>query len=127
MIRLVVLCVVMLVSGCSSWGGASDDSPNQYQFAANSWLGAKIEGMVAAWGTPNKGYLPPDGLEEGIAGWAVWSKSGESYRYRCETLVHFNAEGTITRIVVKHSRSCSRRYNGKFGRMTRLEKAPIRT
>lgn len=129
MIRPVVLCATGLMFGCSILGDAGSESPNGYEFAANSWSGAKIEEMVAAWGTPNKGYKPPDSGGEGIAGWGLWSQTGighnKTYRYRCETLAYFNSDGTITRIVVKHSRSCGRLYKGQFEKMTRPEKAPI--
>ena len=128
MIRLAMLCAVVLILGCSVWSG---EWQSRYEFAAHSWLGASIEDMVAAWGTPNRGYKPPGVGEEGIAGWGRSSQTGiganKTYRYRCETLAYFDSNGIIKRIVVKHSRSCDRLYEGPFKKMTRLESPPITT
>ena len=125
MIRLVMLCPVAVILGCSVWNGAGGDSSSRYKFAADSWLGAKVEGMIAAWGIPNKGYLPPDNGKEGIAGWWLSSQSGtghnKTYLFRCETLAYFDLDGTITRIVVEHSRACDRLYEDQLGTMTRLK------
>ena len=130
MVRLPVFLVVVLLSGCSSWSGAGGEARNLYEYAANSWIGAQIEQMVEAWGTPNRGYYPASSEEEGVAGWSVWSQTGiganREYRYRCETLAYFDSDGIIIRIVVKHAHSCDRRYQGQFKRMTRLNSPPIR-
>ena len=40
---------------------------------------------------------------------------------------YFDAEGIITRIVVKHALSCDRPYEGQLERMTCLNNAPIST
>ena len=129
MIRLPVFLVVVFLSGCSGWGGAGGEAKNLYEYAANSWVGAQIEQMVAAWGTPNRGYYPASSEEEGVAGWSVWSQTGiganREYRYRCETLAYFDSDGIIIRIVVKHAHSCDRPYAGQFKRMTRLNSPPI--
>ena len=131
MIRLPVVLAFVFISGCSTWGGASGQATNLYKYAANSWIGAQIEQMVAAWGTPNRGYYPAKGEEQGVAGWGIWSQTGigdnKEYRYRCETLAYFDAEGIITRIVVKHALSCDRPYEGQLERMTCLNNAPIST
>ena len=131
MIRLPVFLALACLSGCSTWSGASGEAPNLYEYAANSWIGAQIEQMVAAWGTPNRGYHPANGEEEGVAGWGIWSRTGigdnKEYRYRCETLAYFDSEGIIMRIVVTHAHSCDRPYKGQFERMTRLNIAPIST
>lgn len=131
MIRLALLCAVLAIPGCSTSGGGVGNALNRYEYAAYSWTGASIQEMVAAWGTPNSGYKPPDSGKDGVAGWDVRSSSGGDYRYRCTTLAYFDSDGLIIRIFVKHSRSCHRRYEGEFGRMTRQEPtsngAPIET
>ena len=131
MIRLPVFLAVLSISGCSIWGGTGGEEPNLYEYAANSWVGTPIEQMVTAWGTPNRGYYPANGEEEGVAGWGIWSRTGigdnKEYRYRCETLAYFDSEGIIMRIVVTHAHSCDRPYKGQFERMTRLNIAPIST
>ena len=131
MIRLAMLCAVLTMPGCSISGGGVGNAPIRYVYAAESWAGASIQEMVAAWGTPNSGYNPPDRGKDGIAGWNVFSRSGQDYRYRCTTLAYFDSYGLITRIVVMHSHSCHRRYEGQFGTMTRQEpksdSAPIKT
>jgi len=131
MIRLPVFLAVLSISGCSIWGGTGGEEPNLYEYAANSWVGTPIEQMVTAWGTPNRGYYPANGEEEGVAGWSVWSQTGigdnKEYRYRCETLAYFDSHGIIVRIVVKHARSCDRPYEGQLERMTRLDSPPIST
>ena len=131
MIRLPVFLAVLSISGCSIWGGTGGEEPNLYEYAANSWVGTPIEQMVTARGTPNRGYYPANGEEEGVAGWSVWSQTGigdnKEYRYRCETLAYFDSHGIIVRIVVKHARSCDRPYEGQLERMTRLNSPPIST
>ena len=125
MSRLILFLAVWTMLGCSASGGLTGEASNRYEYAANSWLGARIEEMVATWGTPNSGYIPPEPGKHGVAGWNAYSVSGsgddKSYRYRCTTLAYFDSNGLITRIVVKHSRSCDRRYGDEFGTMTRRE------
>ena len=131
MIRLFTLCPVAVILGCSVWDGTGGDAPSRYEFAADSWLGAKIEGMVEAWGTPNRGYKQPENGEEGIAGWGLSSQTGigenKTFRFRCETLAYFDLDGTITRIVVEYSHRCDRLYEGQLETMTRPESGPITT
>ncbi len=124
MIRFATLCVFLFMPGCSIIGGGAGEAPSRYVYAAKSWAGASIQEMVAAWGTPNAGYKPSERGDSGIAGWDVYAKSGQDYRYRCTTFAYFDSDGFITRIVVRHSRFCDRRYDGQYGTMTRQEPRP---
>ena len=119
MVRLSIVFAVLAVFGCAS----TSDGSNRYTRAANSWKGGNIMDMVAAWGTPNAGYLPADGEISGVAGWDVRYKSGTGEGkvtyYHCTTFAYFNSNDAIVRIVVKNSRYCHRRYGDDIQSMTR--------
>ena len=124
MTRLTIAFVILAALGCAT----TNDGSDRYTSAANSWQGAKIIEMVAAWGTPNRGYLPPKGEQNGIAGWESRSESGvfdrKHTRYYCTTFAHFDSNGTILRIDVQRSRYCQRRFENQFESMTRDADAP---
>ncbi len=121
--RLSVVIAILTVFGCATTNDISD----RYTLAANSWKGASIEEMVAAWSTPNAGFLPADGEQNGIAGWSVLYESGvdssmghrKRTYYHCTTFAHFDSNGTILRIEVRNSRNCDRRFENQFELMTR--------
>jgi hypothetical protein len=79
--------------------------------------------MVAAWGTPNAGFLPADGEQNGVAGWDVRYESGVYDRkvtyYHCTTFAHFDSNGTIVKVEVRNSRYCDRRFENQLESMTR--------
>jgi hypothetical protein len=120
--RLSVVFAILTVFGCATTNDISD----RYTLAANSWKGTSIEEMVAAWSTPNAGFLPAEGEQNGIAGWNVFYESGidssmgqgKRTYYRCTTFAHFNSNGTIVRIEVRNSRFCDRRFENQFEAMT---------
>ena len=121
--RLSVVIAILTVFGCATTNDISD----RYTLAANSWKGASIEEMVAAWRTPNAGFLPADGEQNGIAGWDVYYESGvdssmghrKRTYYHCTTYAHFDSNGTILRIEVRNSRYCDSRFENQFELMTR--------
>ena len=121
--RLSVVIAILTVFGCATTNDISD----RYTLAANSWKGASIEEMVTAWSTPNAGFLPADGEQNGIAGWNVLYESGvnsgtnlgKKTYYHCTTYAHFDSNGTILRIEVRNSRYCDSRFENQFELMTR--------
>ncbi len=121
--RLTVVFAILTVFGCAT----TNDSLDRYTLAADSWKGASIEEMVAAWSTPNAGFSPADGEQNGIAGWDVYYESGvdssmghgKRTYYHCTTFAHFDSNGTILRIEVRNSRYCDRRFENQFESMTR--------
>ena len=115
MFRLGLLISILAVIGCAASGGTPGDEEDSYSRAANSWEGADIREMMAAWPDPNKRYRPPKGGKDGIAWWRhnSWDDQAgfSKYRYHCETVAHFNSAGTITNIDVKRSLNCYRLFN----------------
>ena len=119
MIRPIIVFAVLTVLSCAT----TNDSSDRYTRAAMSWTGASIGEMVAAWGTPNAGYLPGDGEKDGIAGWDVRYESGIGDRkvthYHCAAYAYFDASNKIVRIDVRRSHNCHRRFENRFDLMTR--------
>jgi len=105
---------ILAASACAT----DRDKPDRYRQAANSWRGASIVEMVAAWGPPNAGYYPAYGDREGIAGWkAEYTRAGRSH-YECITFAYFAASQLITRIEVRRARHCDRRFSKQYASMT---------
>jgi len=106
--------MIVIASACAT----DPDKPDRYRQAAESWRGAGIVEMVAAWGPPNAGYYPAYGDREGIAGWkAEYVRGGVSY-YECITFAYFSASQLITRIEVRRARYCDRRFSKHYASMT---------
>jgi len=118
-IRIIAVVVILVMTSCARPNTRKVDQNDDYSRAAMSWLGGEIDEMVAAWGTPNRGFLAAAGKQRGVAGWEVRSYSGSDIRYHCASFAYFNSNGTILKIVVKHSYSCHRRFKNGFETMTR--------
>ena len=123
--RLSIVIVIIALSGCSTTGKVADGAHDRYVRAANSWLGAPIGEMIAAWGDPTRRFLLPEGEKAGIAWWESLSEEGgcgggcKIIRFHCSTVTHFNSNLTITGIEIKHSRDCYHLYENRFESMTR--------
>ena len=124
MFRLSIAIVLIAVLGCRSTGDLSKNAYDQYSNAANSWKGASVLEMIAAWGHPNRRFQAPESEQDGIAWWEYRAMEpsygrGPKTRYHCSTVVHFNPNLTITNIEIRYSRNCYRLYDGLFESMTR--------
>ncbi len=122
MYRLSIVIAILAISGCTTSGGAAGDERDRYVRAANSWEGASIREMLAAWAPPSQHVRPPKGEKDGIVRWDVRSESGTGEHkithYHCATVAHFKPSGIISNIEVTHSRYCYRRFEGVFESLT---------
>jgi hypothetical protein len=128
--KFLITIVVFAGAGCAP---LSDPplSGDTYRIAAESWLGADIQEMLAASPNPNRKCGTN---EEGVAGCARWdhsrySRGGPSgpgaTEYSCVTVAHYNSDGTITEVNVQDSRRCELRYGEQMASMTRSEFSPV--
>ena len=115
---------LLICTGCVELvASESPHTVDEYSIAARSWIGADIEEMLAAWPNPN---MQCGSNTIGEAG-CVWWRHNQTpapggtpaYEYRCEAIARYNEAGVITRIDVRRSRYCYRRFNDQLDRMTR--------
>ncbi len=122
MSRRFALVTLLSCAGCAQLSGEYSSSVDDYSMAAKSWLGANIEEMIAAWPNPNMHCGSNTIGEAGCAWWRHRQTGGgenPSYNYRCEAIARYNEAGVISRIEVRESLRCDRRFRGQFDRMTR--------
>jgi len=102
---------VLLLYGCETGGSRIVE----YRYVAYSWTGGNIDEMIEAWGTPKAHYSRATATKPGSARWRVFSKvsggdGSGGYRYFCDTIATFDAEGMITNIDIRRSEACHRYY-----------------
>jgi hypothetical protein len=120
-----VFVSIILVSctGCAQLADKPPPAVGDYSIAAKSWLGANIEEMIAVWPNPNMRCGSNTIGEAGCAWWrhnqAAAPGGTPNYDYRCEAIARYNEAGVITKIEVKESSNCHRRFPGQIDRMTR--------
>ncbi len=97
--------------------------------AAQSWLGANIEEMIAFWPNPNMRCGSNTIGEAGCAWWRhnqTPAPGGRPvYDYRCEAIARYNEAGVITKIEVKESSNCDRRFGDQLDQMTRQSASDV--
>jgi len=122
--RQVSAAVISFLCGsCAQLAGEPTPSVDKYSIAAMSWRGAYIEDMVAAWPHPQEKCRSKTVSEGGCVHWRHHQGGGgnttPAFNYRCEAIAHFDAAGVITRVEVRESLNCHRRFEWHFDRMTR--------
>jgi hypothetical protein len=117
MSRATIFLSLLICTGCAELVVESTPTVDEYSTAARSWIGAHIDEMLAAWPNPN---MPCGSNTIGEAGCVWWRDlyvgQGD---YHCEAIARYDEAGVITRIDVRRSRYCYRRFGDRFDRMTR--------
>lgn len=119
----LVSIILFSGAGCAQFADNPPPAVGDYSIAAYSWRGANIKEMTAVWPSPTKRCGSNTIGEAGCAWWkhnqAVPPGGTPNYDYRCEVIARYNEAGIITKIEVKESKNCHRRFPGQLDRMTR--------
>jgi hypothetical protein len=122
----------LIVASCSSTPADTNEGPDSFMLAAESWKGGLLSEMQSVWGNPAVVLSEPSPGSDGAVVWKFSRKSGglgttlnatrggsPSQNIYCSVTVKHDTIGVITDVDVISSKKCLERYEGSLDYLSR--------